>query len=229
MLEMNQIYHGDCLDVMKDINDNSIDLIATDPPYLINYKSNYRIEKQHDFCREIANDGKADIEIIENYVNECYRILKMNSGIYIFCSAKTIDIFKSIIEQRFNIKNIIIWVKNNWTAGDLINAYGNQYELIIYANKGNSPIKGKRGSDVWEFKRIVGNKQYHQNQKPVVIFERIINKSSNENDIVFDGFAGSGTTGVAAKNLNRNYILIEKEEKYCEIARQRLSQGVFQW
>ena len=87
-------------------------------------------------------------------------------------------------------------------------------------------INGKRFSDVWEFDRVVGKNQLHQNEKPIAIIERCIISHSTENDVVFDGFAGSGTTGVACRNLNRNYILIEKESKYIEIINKRLQKPI---
>lgn len=71
MIDLRQ---GDCLEIMKDIPNESVDLIITDPPYLINYKTNYRKNKNHDFCSCILNDN--NFELIENYIKECYRVLK---------------------------------------------------------------------------------------------------------------------------------------------------------
>ena len=95
---------GDCLELMKEIPDKSIDLIVTDPPYLISYKTKYRKEKTHKFCTEIKGDD--DEELIRNYMSECFRILKDNSAMYCFCSAKTLSTFTSISESTgFKIKN----------------------------------------------------------------------------------------------------------------------------
>jgi len=224
MLEINKVYQGDCLEVMKDIDDNSIDLIVTDPPYLINYKTNHRKNKEHEFCSVIQNDNNP--LLISEYIKQCNRIMKDNSAMYMFCSCDKVDFFKQELEKYFKIKNIIIWVKNNWTAGDLKGQFGKQYEMILLVNKGRKEINGKRYSDVWNFKRVAGNKQTHQNEKPVNLIEQCISSHSTKNDLVFDGFAGSGTTGVACKNLNRNYILIEKEPKYIDIINKRLSEQV---
>lgn len=214
---------GDCLELMKDIPDNSIDIVVTDPPYLIKYKTNYRKNKKHEFCTEIKNDD--NFCMISKYIKECYRIMKTNTSIYIFCNSSHIDFFKSEIEKNgFKIKNIIVWVKNNWTAGDLKAQYAKQYEFIIYANKGRKYINGKRISDIWFFDRISGKRQVHQNQKPTDLLEQILEKSSTENDFVFDGFMGSGSTGVACKHLNRNFIGIELDKKYFEIAKKRIEE-----
>jgi len=208
------------LEIMKDVDDKSIDLIVTDPPYLIKYKTNYRKNKEHKFCTEILNDDNP--QLIRDYIKECYRILKDDTAAYIFCNCDHVDFFKQEIEKYFKIKNMIIWKKNNWTAGDLKAQYGKQYEIIFLVNKGRRKFNGKRITDVWEFDRIVGNKQLHQNQKPLDLIERCILKHSNDGEIVFDGFSGSGTTPVASINTNRNWIAIEKDETYFEIANKRI-------
>lgn len=218
---MHKLLHGDCLELMKKIPDNSIDLIVTDPPYLIRYKTNYRKDKNHDFCSEILNDNNYDC--ISNYIKECYRILKNDTAMYMFCNCDRVDFFKQQLEQAgFIIKNMIIWVKNNWTAGDLKAQFGKQYEIIFLVNKGRKYFNGKRITDVWNFDRVAGKNQLHQNQKPVDLLEQCILKHSNENDVVFDGFMGSGSTGVACFNTNRNFIGIELNEDYYNIAKNRI-------
>lgn len=214
---------GDCLEIMKDIPDNSIDLIVTDPPYLIKYKTNRRKNKSHDFCSEILNDD--NYELIEKFFKESFRVLKKNSAMYCFCSSKTIDYFmKQVFSNGFTIKNQIIWVKNNWSAGDLKAQFGQQYEIILLLNKGRKKFNGKRLSDVWVFPKVSGKNQFHQNQKPLELIEQCIEKHSKINDLVLDPFMGSGTTGVACKELHRNFIGIELEEKYFEIAKKRIEE-----
>ena len=152
--------------------------------------------------------------------------MKNNSAIYVFCSFDKVDFFKQELEKYFKVKNMIIWKKNNWTAGDLKGQFGKQYEILFLANKGRKEINGKRFSDVWEFDKVVGKNQLHQNEKPTALIERCILSHSNVNDTVFDGFAGSGTTAIACRNLNRNFILIEKESKYIEIINKRLQKPI---
>jgi len=219
-----KLYQGDCLELMKDLPDGSIDLVLTDPPYLINYKTNRRKDKTHRFCNPIINDNND--QLIIDFIYESYRVLKDNTAFYCFCSPDTVEFFKYSIQQAgFKIKNIIVWVKNNWTAGDLKAQYGKQYELIIYANKGRRELNGKRISDVWYFDRVAGKKQLHQNQKPLELIQQIIEKSSKENDLVLDPFMGSGSTGVACINTNRNFIGIEKDETYFKIAKKRIDEA----
>lgn len=223
MNEINKIYNMDCLELLKTIPNNSIDLVVTDPPYLINYKTNH-IKGEHRFKETILNDNNEDL--ISTYIKELFRVLKDNTAIYIFCSSSKIDFFKQEIEKYFTLKNIIIWVKNNWTAGDLKAAYGRQYEMILYANKGRKEINGKRLTDIWYFDRISSDGQLHQNQKPLDLIKQCIEKSSKEGNIVFDGFMGSGTTAVAAKMLKRNYLGAELDKGYFEICLQRTNESL---
>ena len=217
------LIHGDCLEEMQKLIDDGVkvDMILTDPPYLMNYKTSYRKDKTHDFCKPIAND--TNFELIKDITPLLFELLNQGGAIYMFCNANHIDYFKQQIEQHFTLKNILIWVKNNWSAGDLKGAYAKQTEFILYAVKGRHILNGARDTDTLYYNRVVGNMQLHQNQKPVDLCKYLINKSSNENDTVLDCFMGSGSTGVACLQTNRNFIGIELEEKYYNIAKERCS------
>ena len=102
-----------------------------------------------------------------------------------------------------------MWVKNNHTAGDLKAQYGQKYEVIIYAQKGRCEIQGKRLTDVWEFDRVSSTKLIHQNQKPLDLIKQCVEKSSQEGDVILDGFIGSGTTAIACLETKRNFIGFE--------------------
>jgi len=219
-LELNKIYNEDCLEGMKRIENESVDLVVTDPPYLINYKTNYRKDKQHKFSNAIENDDNPDV--VSAYIKECYRIMKPDTAMYMFCSFDKVDFFKTELEKYFKVKNMIVWVKNNHTAGDLKAQFGKQYELIFLVNKGRSIINGKRITDVWNFKRVSSDKLIHQNQKPLALIEQCILKHSKEGDVVFDGFIGSGTTAEASVNTRRKYIGFELDEDYYNVAIKRL-------
>ena len=154
-----------------------------------------------------------------------FELLNQGGAIYMFCNANHIDYFKQQIEQHFTLKNILIWVKNNWSAGDLKGAYAKQTEFILYAVKGRHILNGARDTDTLYYNRVVGNMQLHQNQKPVDLCKYLINKSSNENDTVLDCFMGSGSTGVACANLNRKFIGIELDNDYFKIAEKRIKEA----
>ena len=219
-MELNRIYNEDCLEGMERIPDGSVDLIVTDPPYLINYKTGHRKDKAHRFNDVILNDDNE--QLITDYVKECYRILKEDSAMYLFCSSHKVDFFKRELEKEFIIKNMIIWVKNNHTAGDLESAFGRKYEIVFLVNKGQRKFNGERLTDIWEFPRVSGDGQLHQNQKPIELIKRCIEKHSNVGDVVFDGFMGSGTTAAAALDTNRNYIGFELDEYYFKVAEKRI-------
>lgn len=210
-----KLIYGDCLEILKAIPDDSIDLIVTDPPYLINYKSCW--------CNSKPILGDNEYDLIEKAVKEMYRVLKPDSAAYVFCSPKRIDYFiRYCQEAGFVIKNSIIWVKNNWSAGDLKASYGQQYEIILLLNKGRKFINGKRLSDVWFFDRVSFQNQHHQNEKPVKLLEQCIIKHSDKGDIVLDPFMGSGSTGIACMHTDRKFIGIEKDADYFAVAEQRI-------
>lgn len=228
-MKIDTIVKCDVLDLMATVPDNSIDLIVTDPPYLISYKTNHRKMREggeHKFSTVIANDSNPGL--IKQYIKECHRVLKDNTAMYMFCSFDKVDFFKSEIEKYFDVKNIIIWRKNNHTAGDLEAQFGKQYEMIILANKGRRPFNGERLTDVWDFKKISPDKLVHQNQKPVELIKRCILKHSDKGDIVFDGFMGSGTTAIAAIDTERHFLGAEIDDYYFNVAQSRIAQNTTQ-
>ena len=220
-MKLNKIYNEDCLEGMKRIPDGSVDLIVTDPPYLINYKTGHRKDKAHRFNDVILNDDNE--QLITDYIEECYRIMKNDSAMYMFCSSSKVDFFKSELDKYFKIKNMIIWIKNNHTAGDLESSFGRKYEIIFLVNKGSKTFNGERLTDVWEFPRVTGHLQVHQNQKPIELIKRCIDKHSNVGDLIFDGFMGSGTTAVAALDLDRKFLGFELDKHYYDVAIKRIN------
>ncbi len=211
---MINLIQGDCLEKMKDIPDNSIDMILTDPPYGMSFQSNHRIEKYD----SIKNDNSLDW--LDCFVDEAWRVSKENTAHYVFCSFHNIDVFKQSFQKKFKIKNILVWEKNNTSMGDLKADFAPKIEFILFLQKGRRFIEGKRDPNIFKFART-GNKN-HPTEKPVDLNEYLLSKFSSENDTILDPFMGSGTTGVACKNLNRNFIGIELDETYFNIAKERI-------
>ena len=214
-----KLYQGDCLEVMDGIKDKSVDLIVTDPPYLMDYQSNRR--KKEDRFDKIKND-KGNYMLIQDYLEECHRIMKDNTAIYCFCSWHNIDFFKNEFEKYFKLKNILVWNKNNHGTGDLKGSYAPKHEFILFGHKGRTLLREKRIADVIDCPKISSNKLTHPTEKPQDLLEIFIKQSSDEGSIIFDGFMGTGSCGIAAKKLNRNFIGIELDEKYFNIAKDRL-------
>ena len=223
-----RLIQGDCLEEMQKLIDDGVrvDMILTDPPYLMNYHTNYIKDKSHDFRTPIAND--TNFELIKDIMPLLYRLLKQEGGLYMFCNSNHIDYFKQQVSKYFKFKNILIWIKNNHSAGDLKGAYGKKTEFIIYASKGRHILNGNRDVDTLYYNRVVGKQQLHQNQNPVDLLEFLISKSSNFGETVLDCFMGSGSTGVACQNTNRDFIGIELEPKYYEIAVNRIKENKIQ-
>ena len=211
-----KLYKGDCLEVMDRLIEKGVkvDAIITDPPYGINFRSNYRKEKYE----KISNDD--NLSFLDKYFQLCNMLLNDDTHIYCFCSWHHIDEFKITFEKYFTLKNIIVWEKNNTSMGDLKGSYAPKHEFILFGHKGRRLRNGKRLPDVLQVKRT-GNK-LHPTQKPVELLEIFIKQSTNENDTILDSFMGSGSTGAAALKNNRNFIGIELDEKYFNIAKDRL-------
>ena len=211
-----ELYQGDCLEVMDKLIEEGVkvDAIITDPPYGIDFKSNYRKEKYE----KITNDD--NLSFLDEYFQKCNKILNENTHIYCFCSWHHVDTFKIAFEKYFKLKNIIVWEKNNTSMGDLKGSYAPKHEFILFGHKGRRLRNGKRLPDVIQAKRT-GNK-YHPTQKPVDLLEIFIEQSTNENDLILDPFMGSGSTGVACLNTNRNFIGIEIDGNHFNIAKERI-------
>lgn len=222
-LELNNVYEGDCLVLMKDIPDKSVDLVVTDPPYLMNYQSRRRVVNKQ--FNAIANDIDSHA-LISDYLTECYRILKDDTAIYVFCSWHQIDFFKTEFERHFKLKNVIVWNKNNHGSGDLKGAYAPKHEFILYGHKGRSIFREKRVPDVMDFAKIPSLKLTHPTEKPTELLSVFIRNSSDEGGIIFDGFAGTGSTAISAIHNRRNFICAELDTDYVEIARQRISDAI---
>ncbi len=214
------LYNTTALNLLGSLEDETVDLVLSDPPYLISHTSNRRV-KQKKF-KEILNDTHNELteKGLETFLGEAHRVLKNDSHIYIFCSWKKEPIFRKYFEQFFTLKNVLIWDKGNHGSGDLKGAYGNRYELILFGHKGRLELNGKRFSDIiTDFPKIHSTKLLHPHQKPISLLETLILKSSDEGGIVVDPYAGVGSTLIAAKNTKRKSIGSEIDRAYYNEAR----------
>ena len=201
-----QFWQGDCLDLMRDIPDGLVDMIATDPPYGMDLQSNYR-KDQH---AKIAGDKNLDW--LPEFVRESHRVAADNTAHYFFCSYHKIDVFKQELERHFKIKNLLVWEKNNTSMGDLAGDFAPKLEFCWFVHKGRALIRGKRDPNIFKFARTQND--LHPTQKPVELMEYLIEKFSDPGMIVLDPFAGSGTTAVAAERTGRRWICIERDPDY---------------
>lgn len=209
-----KIVCADCMDILKQLPDKCVDLLLTDVPYGINFQSAHRQIKY----KKIENDNNLDW--LPGWCKQIKRVIKDNAHLYIFCSWHNVDIFKQEVEKYIKVKNILIWVKNNTSMGDLVNDYAPKYEMIIYCNPNNKPLKNGRDSNILYFNRT--NNINHPTEKPIDMMSYLISKSTNTGDLVLDTFAGSCPVAIACHNLKRRFICIEKDYDYWKASCRRL-------
>jgi site-specific DNA-methyltransferase (adenine-specific) len=214
---IDKIYNMDCLEGMKQIPDNSIDLVVTDPPYGINYVSNH--SKNKEYRKKVADTTEWD----KNYnlkrdfpFDELWRIMKENSHMYVFTRWDVLSLLPKP-------KNVIVWWKKD-SAGGMgdLNFWGHSFEMIAVYEKGRRKINGSR-VNVIPTNCVQNNfHMLHPTMKDIKIILPLLTASSKEGDIILDPFMGSGTTAVACRMLNRHFIGFEISKEYCDIANNRL-------
>jgi len=220
---LNLVFNIDCLELLSKIEDESIDLIATDPPYNLSYNGRGKINSFNCFLNDSLTSEEHGIWF-DTVLRELHRVLKQDSAIYVFTDYRKYPMFYVLMEQYFNIKNCIVWDKMSIGMGQ---QYRFQHEFIIYAIKGKAKLNiDKRNvSDIWHIKRDNVRKYKHPTQKPLELFDRIIKYSSKKGDIVLDPFVGSGTSAVSAFSNSRYFIGSDVDKNYCEVAVERLKEN----
>ena len=229
MLEINKIYNMDCLEGLKLIPDNSIDLIVTDPPYKITAKGNAG-NSGGMMQKKLSMKGKIfqhnDIEP-EQYIPEFYRILKDKSHCYIMTNHINLQKMLNVAtECGFKFIKSLIWNKGNKIMGQY---YMSQFEYILFFRKGGGKKINFCGtSDILSIPNIETKDEKGQNlhdtEKPVELMRVLIENSSQDNEIILDPFMGIGTTVIACINTNRNFIGFEIDKQYYEIANKRIEE-----
>ncbi len=223
------IYQDDVISFLKKLPSSSIDLIVTDPAYSgMNNKLNLgkgRIVGK--YSEKGKKNGKwfgefEDSE--ENYnlfLNECKRVLKKSTGhIYIMFDSYSLLSLGSIVRKHFDVKNLITWDKVNIGMGHY---FRRRHEYVIFSTNGNTrKIKNRKFPDVWRIKRVHNSK--YPTQKPVEVFQIMVNASAEENFTVCDPFLGSAASAIAAINNNCNFIGCDISDKSIEISTNRISQ-----
>ena len=217
-----KIIKGFAEEELKNIPDKSVDLIIIDPPYSINYNTNFR-DGSSETLGKITLDNDKIFKTFPVVVRECFRVLKDNTALYCFCRWDVSERFKAILSKYFTIKNNLIWVKNNWSMGDLEGSYAGQYENILFCIKGKHKLNNGRSPDILKFDRVAGKSLLHSHQKPLKLLDFLIKKSSKVGDVILDCYAGSGSTLLSAKRLHRQGIGIELEDKHIQTIKMRLN------
>ena len=226
-MELNDIYYGDAYELIKQIDDKSIDLIITDPPYDIQSIRGAGImvsRNKGNFSREIEENGLdkgMDYSILDEFV----RVLK-KINVYIWCNKSMIlPLLKYFVEEKKCNYEMIIWAKENpipfCGTHYLVDK---EYCLYFWEQGATIDIPFERARTVYLTKNNIEDKKNfkHPTIKNIKIIENLVANSSQTDEVILDPFVGSGTTCVAAKRLGRKYIGFEINEKYYKIAKDRL-------
>ena len=247
-MDTNRIIQGDCVEVLKSLPNESVDLIFADPPYNLQLKKelkrpdNSKVNAVNDDWDKFSSFSEYD-KFTYEWILECKRILKPNGTIWIIGSYHNIfRVGKTIQDLGFWILNDIIWRKSNPMPNFKGTRFTNAHENLIWASKSK---KSKYTFNYQTMKYLNNNKQMrsdwlinvcggrerlkdknndkvHNAQKPEELLERIVLSSTKVNDIVLDPFFGTGTTGVICKKLGRKFIGIERNPYYLNEAKTRI-------
>ena len=237
MLPINKIYNMDCLEGMKQLPDESIDLVVTDPPYKIVQGGCSNKAVTINACGGILNKHDGDnIELVKKgkifnhneiqfneWLPEIYRVLKDNSHCYIMINGRNLAELQMEAEKvGFEFHNIIGWDKGNATPNKW---YMQRLEFILFLRKGKAKNINNMGTTtLLQVPNLKKGTKQHPTEKPIDLMKILIENSSSENEIVLDPFIGVGSTALACKESNRQYIGFELDTNYYNIATKRISE-----
>ena len=224
---MSKLINDNAIDFMKTLEDESVDLIVTDPPYKVTARGNAG-NSGGMMQSKLSMQGRIfkhnDVRPME-YIPEFYRLLKDGSHCYIMTNHVNLqEILNTATECGFHFIKSLIWNKGNKIMGQF---YMSQFEYILFFRKGKGKKINKCGtSDILSVPnkktKDKDGKNIHDTEKPVELMKILIENSSQENELVLDPFVGVGATAIDCKDLNREYIGIELDEKYYNIACNRI-------
>lgn len=243
-----KIIQGDVLEALKEISDESIDLIFADPPY--------NIGKDFNGIQDKWTTEKKYLEWCYEWLDLCVSKLKKNGSFYVMTATQFMPFFDIYLREKMDVLSRIVWYYDS-SGVQAKKYYGSMYEPILFCVKDKNNytfnskdilVEAKTGAkrklidyrkavptvynsekvpgNVWEFSRVryrMDEYENHPTQKPVALLERIIKASSNKNDMVLDPFSGTFTTCFVAKELERKSIGIELQEEYVKIGVRRLN------
>jgi site-specific DNA-methyltransferase (adenine-specific) len=217
------IYQGDCIDFLRSLPSESVDIIVTDPAYSgMNNKmqfGNGRIvgKYQNKDNDKWFQEFKDDPETFLIFLNECKRVLKDDRHIYLMIDSFSLLTLGHLMREVFNVKNIIVWDKINIGMGHY---FRRRHEFVLFATKGQRKLNARNIPDVWRVKRIV--RSNYPTQKPVEVFDYMLSGSTEKNFTVCDPFIGSGSSAIAAIKAGCSFIGADVSKKACELSADRI-------
>jgi site-specific DNA-methyltransferase (adenine-specific) len=212
-----KVVQSDAVSLLSGMPSEHVSLVVTDPPYGVAYHSNrYQGRNPH---APISQDW--DFKIAP-FLLEVGRVLQDTGALYLFTRWDVYPLWIQAVPSTLKLKNVIIWVKDNWSAGDLTGDFGNQYEMVLLFVKGRHRIRGHRWPNVWNFPRVPSKKLLHPTQKPVELLNRMLESSSDPGDKVLDPFCGSGSTGATVAAPQRDLLLGDVDANMVRVTCARL-------
>ena len=231
---MIEVSNKSCFDLLPGIRDNFVDLVLIDPPYEVsrdtNFQSGEETGRDTDRFRVSMDFGEWDNGFtgLDKVIEECYRILRPGGTIICFYDLWKITTLKEYYEKAgFKQIRFIEWIKTNPVPiNSKVNYLTNAREIAVVGVKGGKPtFHSEYDKGIYEFPICHDKGRFHPTQKPLALIEALVEKHSNEGDLVLDCFFGSATTAVACKNLNRSFIGCELNEEYYKKALDRIKDG----
>ena len=227
---MTSLYNTDAIECLKTLDNDSVDLIVSDPPYRVSQHGHSGLGGI--FKTKVGEDKKLNGKLFEHnevdvndYAGELYRVLKPDSHCYIMTNDRNLQNFLNVFTNiGFNFCKLLIWDKQNKITNQY---YMNQVEYILFMYKGrNKQINNCGTSNLISVNNVKNKTHNHPTEKPVELMEILIKNSTNEGDLVLDPFVGVGATPVACQNLKRNFIGCEIDKKYYDTTMERLNSGL---
>ena len=212
-----KLINGDCLEVMKDLSDNSIDVLYTDPPY---------IPPEHSKTLTKYKKTLSEMGILEcfykSYLKEIDRVLKDDGLLIIYCNSDSYAMFYIHLYPYVKKMRCFIWDKISCSLGY---TFRHQHEMILYGERPNMKCIKCGTGDIFKYKVVKAKDKDHPAQKPVDLHSHILKNIVNENSVVLDTFMGTGSIGLACKELGCDYIGIELETEYYNISKSKINEA----
>ena len=234
-MRLNYIDNVDCLEGLKEVPDNSVDAVITDPPYFLSMGHAGSKENAFNTNSDQVNSNRTfqDLSIAKPFYRQLFqefrRVLKPGGSFYFFTDWRGYAFYFPIMADELPVRNMIVW--------DKISGPGSYYtfahELVIYGTDAPKLLH-KGGTNVWRMKAFssgaakTNGTKVHPTQKPVEIIEKMILDSTEPGGVILDTFMGSGTTAVAALRTGRNFVGFEQNERYHAMAMQRIDDTIDQ-
>lgn len=248
-LERDQIYQGDCREIMATLPEKSVDLIFADPPYNLQLRGELfrpnltRVDAVDDTWDQFSSFNEYDT-FTREWLSAARRVLKDDGTIWVIGSYHNIYRVGTILQDLgYWILNDVVWIKTNPMPNFRGVRFTNAHETLLWCKKSQDQKKytfhyhamkrmndGKQMRSDWELALCTGSERIavngeklHTTQKPEALLYRVLLSSTNPGDVVLDPFFGTGTTGAVARKLGRHFLGIEREPAYIEGARQRIA------